>query len=155
MTEYEGLICTKAVGYYQVGDRAKVVDLDPWGNPIFEKQQNPGVGLANWTMYFRKGEQYTPPEPKKIQIETIKAGTLLTISTGEYSDYNVHGVFRVMKDITQDDYDAFRVEDENGFCDVANVLARMATSGYIEDVPSTELHLGSYGELDPKIYHED
>lgn len=153
MTEYEDLICTKAVDCYQVGDRAKIIDLDSWGNPIFDKQINKGVGLANWTLYFRRGEPYTPPEPKKIQIETIKAGTLLTISTGEWSDYNVHGVFRVLKDITQDDYDAFRVEDE--YCDVANVLARMATSGYIEDVPSTELHLGSYGELEPKIYHKD
>ena len=155
MTEYEDLICTKAVGYYQVGDRAKVIDLDPWGNPILEKQPNAGVGLANWTMYFRKGEPYIPPEPKKIQIETIKAGTLLTISTGEYSDYNVHGVFRVLKDITQDDYDAFRVEDGDAYCDISVTLAKMVTSGYIEDVPSTELHLGAYGELDPEIYHKD
>ena len=155
MTEYEDLICTKAVGYYQVGDRAKVIDLDPWGNPIFEKQPNPGVGLANWTMYFMPEPYVAPLKPKKIKIATIKAGTLLTISTGEYSDYHVHGVFRVLKDITQDDYDSFRVEDEDRFSDPSDAIARMAILGYIEDVPSTELHLGSYGELDPEIYHKD
>lgn len=155
MTEYEDWICTKAVDCYQVGDRAKIIDLDSWGNPIFDKQINKDVGLANWTMFFCRGESYIPPVPKKIQIETIKAGTLLTISTGEYSDYNVHGVFRVLKDITQDDYDAFRVEDEDAYCDISVTLAKMMTSGYIEDVPSTELHLGAYGELDPEIYHKD
>lgn len=86
----------------------------------------------------------------KIEINIIKAGTLLTISTGCYSDYSVHGVFRVLKDITQEDYESFRVEDD-GWCDLSEVIAKMATLGYIENVESTELHLGSYGELEPYI----
>lgn len=153
MTKYTGLICIKAIGCYQVGDKAKIIDLDPWNNPILDKQITPGVGVPNWPLYFRRVEPYTPPEPRKIEINTIKAGTLLTISTGCYSDYNVHGVFRVLKDITQEDYESFRVEDDS-YCDLDDVLAKMATLGYIEDVESTELHLGLYGELEPEIYHE-
>lgn len=150
MTEYENLICTRAWGYYQEGDVAKVIGLDAWGNPILEKQSDTGLGVPNWPLYFRRGEVYTPPEPPKIEINTIKAGTLLTISTGAWSDYHVHGVFRVLKDITQDDYEQFRLNDENEY-DLHMCIAKMFRSGYIEDVPSVELHLGDGSDLDPMI----
>lgn len=90
----------------------------------------------------------------KIEIETIKAGMILTISTGDYSCYSVHGVFRALKDITQEDYESFNVAN-TGYFDPSKVLAKMATLGYIEDVESTELHLGGYETLLPEIYERD
>lgn len=88
-------------------------------------------------------------------IETIKSGTLLTVSTGEYSDYSVHGVFRALKDITYEDLREARKAqpgEYDEYCDIKQIIAFLATQGYIEDVPSLELHLGAYGELDPTIY---
>ena len=34
-----------------------------------------------------------------LKMATIPAGSLFTVSTGEYSDYDVKGVFRAVADI--------------------------------------------------------
>jgi hypothetical protein len=71
-------------------------------------------------------------------------GELITISTGCYSDYDVEGVFRVKKS-----FDAVEVlkhweGDRDSYDSCKRFLGYLASQGYIEDVPSRELHLGNY-----------
>jgi len=83
------------------------------------------------------------------KMMTIPKGSLLTITSGVYSDYSVRGVFRALKDI---DGDALRgvwlrnhpeQAEEYRFKE-DDFLAWLAREGYIEDVPSWEFHLSSY-----------
>lgn len=78
-----------------------------------------------------------------------KTGQLLLLSTGEYSDYDIHVVCRVLKNFDsrevslsyngkRDDYDF----DDDAFTHY------LTSNGYIEDVDYQEWHLGSYGTLD-------
>ena len=89
---------------------------------------------------------------QKIEV-VIPAGSLLTVSTGEYSDYGVWGVFRALKDI---DAQALRAQwladhpdqaaryafDDRAF------FAWVCVQGIVEAVPSAEWHLGDYGRAE-------
>lgn len=96
----------------------------------------------------------------------IKAGEVLVIETGEYSDHCFIGPFKVLKDIDQvnvpKEYaDAWKAglvphfyheeshETPDGF---APWLIR---AGYIEDVPNVHnWHVGSYGAFEPENQEE-
>lgn len=87
------------------------------------------------------------------KFETIPAGTLLTISTGCYSDYYVRGVFRACKDIDADalskQWLTLHPEQSDGYrFREDDFLAWLAVSGYLEDVPSWEWHLSNYSRID-------
>lgn len=98
----------------------------------------------------------------------ITAGTLLTLETGEYSDFTYHGPFRVVRDFDQQEViNAFlaawptertRCNSEEGWprydeddapppSAFAPFLTRL---GYIEDLPSVSWHVGSYGRFEAK-----
>lgn len=80
----------------------------------------------------------------------IPAGSLLTISTGEYSDYSVWGVFKALDEI---DADALRSEylalhpDQAGryTFNTTEFVAWVSRKGLLEPVPSFEWHLGTFG----------
>jgi hypothetical protein len=82
------------------------------------------------------------------------------ISSGEYSDYQVYGVFRPLKNFTMrealakflgywltseraksgEDLESTPYPDE--------FIAWLAAEGYIEDIKAQEFHIGSYGSLE-------
>lgn len=81
--------------------------------------------------------------------EPIPAGAIFTVTSGEYSDFGVDGVFRARKEIPaerlRDEYLEGNPErrghhsfDERGF------LAFLVRGGYIDQVESWELYLGGY-----------
>lgn len=89
---------------------------------------------------------------QKIEV-VIPAGSLLTVSTGSYSDYYVWGVFRALKDI---DAQALR---EQWLVDhpeqtapyrfnADEFFAWVAKDGIVEAVPSADWHLGDYGRAE-------
>jgi hypothetical protein len=82
----------------------------------------------------------------------IPAGALFTITTGDYSDYSIHGVFRALREINADalqetwltNHPEQRVhynfrEDE--------FLAWIAREGYMEAVNCFEWHLCDYSSV--------
>lgn len=87
-------------------------------------------------------------EMAKIAV-VIPPGSLLTVSTGCYSNYIVHGVFRALKPV---DADALRSvwltahpdEAEAYSFDEYAFLAWVAAEGYLEALPSFEWHLADY-----------
>jgi len=95
----------------------------------------------------------------KEQITEFKAGELMTISTGEYSDYCVNGLFSVLKDFdAQVQLAAWAAETgremtgdgvysnyQNKQIDYMGWLNR---NGFVEDVTFRELHIGDYGETE-------
>lgn len=84
----------------------------------------------------------------------IKEGTTLSFSTGEYSDYYVSGIVKVLKDIDQKTViDLARAEwtpdNEWSRFDTDDLIGWLNRKGYIEDVPDQfEWHVGSYGQVD-------
>lgn len=79
----------------------------------------------------------------------IKAGTILTLTYGEYSDRDFTGPFTVLRDFDQAEVvEAFIVAsgtDPDHFMKNA-FIAWLATEGYVEDVPNTwDWFIGSYG----------
>lgn len=87
----------------------------------------------------------------------MKAGELLILSHGEYSDYSYSGPFRVLKDFDPKEQadecrEYWRQLPESERCwqegpDSSNYIAFLHARGFIEDVDCTEIHVGSYGRL--------
>lgn len=83
----------------------------------------------------------------------IQSGALLTVTTGEYSDYCVRGVFRALTDIdagkVRGEYLSGRPEqrEANSF-DGDGFLSFIAAKGLIEPVDCFEWHLCDYGNSD-------
>lgn len=87
------------------------------------------------------------------EMMPIPKGSLLYISTGEYSDYCVTGVFRALDDIDpnalRDAYLAEHPEESKPYhFSVMKFLAYVAKRGLLEDIPSFEWHLGDYSCAD-------
>lgn len=86
----------------------------------------------------------------------IKKGELLTIAMGEYSDFTVSGVFRVLENFEpQEVIDAYLEAhpDERGSysANFSEFIGWLATSKRIEGLDSREWHIGSYGTFDTSI----
>jgi hypothetical protein len=82
----------------------------------------------------------------------IPAGSTFTVSTGEYSDYSVHGVFRALKDIDPDKLLAGYLEKhpdeaENYAFNESKFLGEAFRSGLFEHVPSFDWHLCDYSRV--------
>lgn len=87
----------------------------------------------------------------------IGKGDLLTIATGEYSDYSVLGVFRALKQFNPDVEvkrykDSHPTEDGDEYRELSDFVAWLGAEGLVETVPSREWHIGSYGRLEPFVY---
>lgn len=84
-------------------------------------------------------------------MNTIPEGATFTITTGEYSDYCVQGVFKAIYDINPqtllDEYlNANPKQRENYSFDDRQFLAFVSAKGLIEQVECFEWHLCDYGK---------
>lgn len=83
----------------------------------------------------------------------IPAGALLTITTGEYSDYCIKGVFRASRQLNcdalksawlqlhPDQLEAYSFEERE-------FLAWLAAEGWLEPVDCFEWHLSDYRDVE-------
>jgi len=100
----------------------------------------------------------------------FRAGSLLCLTTGEYSDYYIQGHFVALQDIRQTDiaattgvakairyasdkeWDDWGVDEEGPTPPLINLhksfIAAMIRGGFLMDVTCKEMHLGGFGELD-------
>lgn len=96
-------------------------------------------------------------------MKILQVGQMITFAEGEYSDYMVNGLVRV---ITSFDLDSVKTEweKEHAQCTNHNVFKQrdekrlkpnavdflpwMVSKGLVEDVDYLEIHTGSYGESD-------
>jgi len=86
------------------------------------------------------------------QQTVIPAGATFTVSTGEYSDYSVHGVFRALKDIDPqklaDDWLEKHPDEARDFgFNESKFLGEAFRAGLFEHVPSFEWHLCDYSRI--------
>ncbi len=84
------------------------------------------------------------------KMRTIKAGELVMMSAGEYSDYGIHGLFRAKADIDPDTLvaewlAAHPEQNETYRFREHQFLAEVCKRGLLEDVAAVEWHLGDYG----------
>lgn len=91
-------------------------------------------------------------------IIALQPGAVLMLSTGEYSDYSFSGPFRVLKPLT---FNAallaelkadWKPEYEWDKFSCSAVAGRLATLGYVEDMEATEIHVGSYDDVDESAF---
>lgn len=86
---------------------------------------------------------------------TLKAGTLLVIELGEYSDYTYDGPVRVVRDFVKADVvEAYRAappaNDWSGPAEPGEFLAWLIKEGYVEALDDVHSwHVGSYGDFQP------
>lgn len=87
----------------------------------------------------------------------IKAGEILILSHGEYSDYGFDGPFKVIREFDQAELSEEFLKDwrqsgepEWGRPGEFKFIAWLSKAGYIEDLASHNWHIGSY-YFDPVI----
>lgn len=87
--------------------------------------------------------------------QTLTAGSLLMIETGEYSDYSFYGPVRVLRDVTKRELaEKSKVveptEDWRDAAEPSDFLPWLVREGYVEAVDNVvSWHVGSYGEFMP------
>jgi hypothetical protein len=89
-------------------------------------------------------------------MDTIKAGRLLMLDHGEYSDYNVDGFFVVLKDFKPHDelaqYFEANPNQRESYCfERSEFIAFVVAKGYLLAIEYNELYLGSYGSAEFRI----
>ncbi len=90
----------------------------------------------------------------------IPTGALFTVSTGVYSDYTVHGVFRALRDIDtaallQAWLEAHPRQKKSYAFEDSDFLADAYRHGYFEPVVSREWHLEDYGSSDEMYLNDE
>ena len=88
-----------------------------------------------------------------LKMATIPAGSLFTVSTGEYSDYDVKGVFRAVADIDpnalRDEWIAAHMDQADDYCfDYSAFMGDAVRRGLLEAVPCFEWHQCDYSRAD-------
>ena len=85
---------------------------------------------------------------------SYKAGELLILETGEYSDKSWSGPFKVLKDFdireAAAQYKSEFKPDENSYSDEPSPYEFrdwLSKTGLIEDVDCRSVHIGSYGSV--------
>lgn len=89
--------------------------------------------------------------------QVLRAGTLLIVETGEYSDSSWHGPVRMLKDAVKSDLaEQYKVDwkqmDEDDWRTEpypTNFLPWLIKSGWAEAVDVHSWHVGSYGSFEP------
>lgn len=78
-----------------------------------------------------------------------KTGDLLLISHGEYSDYDVRAIVRVVKDLDSREVTlSYQKEIKDDWFDDHAFLAYLVKQGCVEDVDYQEWHTGGYGRIE-------
>ena len=81
-----------------------------------------------------------------------KAGQLVLVSSEAYSDYSIHGFFRVLKDFEIREVVGLWIAETNPKIErygvsISDLMAFIHAKGYLEDVDYSEIWLGGYGTL--------
>jgi hypothetical protein len=92
---------------------------------------------------------------KKIKVMNgdVKAGELFLLSTGEYSDYTVNALVKVLID-----FDAAKaiknyqiespIDEDRSYSDgLDKFIAYLLSHGYVEQIEYREFYLGAYDEF--------
>jgi hypothetical protein len=66
------------------------------------------------------------------RMAIIKAGQIFVLTSGEWSDYRLDGIFRVLKDIDP--------EDKERWPDELSTAAKLVREGFAEELTFTEWH---------------
>ena len=87
------------------------------------------------------------------RMGVIPSGSLLTVTTGEYSDYSVSGVFRALADIDCDSLrdtwiEEFPEQKEPYRFERMAFLAMAVRLKLLEPIDCFEWHLGDYSNID-------
>jgi hypothetical protein len=86
-------------------------------------------------------------------IKTLKVGTIVLVSHGAYSDYTVDCVARVLKPINKTVWAKMKAacgaksEADEFYGDLNFALPWFLDNGYLVELESRGMHLGSYNEL--------
>jgi hypothetical protein len=106
-----------------------------------------------------KAAAHDPTYSRADAAPEIPAGSFFTVTTGEYSDYSVHGVFRALQDIDPralskrylsehpDQAKEYHFEE-------SQFLGWLAREGVIETVDSYEWHLSNYSTIEMTVSNE-
>ena len=93
----------------------------------------------------------------------LKLGQILTFAEGEYSDYMVEGLVKVIKPFdlkqVQNEWEELHTKEDSHSCYVNRTLRRvkeggvaflpyLVHKGLVEDVDYIEIHTGSYGKAE-------
>lgn len=86
------------------------------------------------------------------EYSNVKKGELLLITDGEYSDYSVHGLFRVKKDFnleeSREDFDKeFPTSDKYDFRKYGRFINYLSLKDLVDIVEYKECHLGDHGDF--------
>jgi len=89
-----------------------------------------------------------------MKKKKINKGTVVVFTSGEYSDYEINGVFVAIQDITEEHYAEAASEElkkEKYRQDHYAVLVNLVKMGLLVDVESVEVYLGAYATVYPKL----
>lgn len=87
-----------------------------------------------------------------MATEEYKVGSYVTVECGEYSDFYVLSVVKVLKPITEEvfkemaDFSLNVVSPKYSTYDTSQALSYLISNGFVEEVETTSMHLGSYGD---------
>lgn len=85
-----------------------------------------------------------------------KAGTLLMVDRGEYSDYSVTGFFVVLKDFDPmkelGEYKSSKKISDHFYDNSDKYFGSLISKEYLVDINYANLYLGGYGELESVSY---
>lgn len=88
--------------------------------------------------------------------DICKAGTLLMVDSGEYSDYGVTGFFVVLKDFNPmkelEEYKSSNKIDDYFYDNTDKYFGSLVSKGYLVDINYANLYLGAYGDLESIKY---
>lgn len=89
--------------------------------------------------------------------QTVKAGEILLVTQGQYSDYSCTAIMRAERDFDIAEVKAlylaeFPEQAEEYNAEHEQFVGWLSSCGYATDVPHRELHAGSYGNLEPKLF---
>ena len=93
-----------------------------------------------------------------VNKSIAKAGTLMSVESGCFSDYQVVGFFVVLRDFTPadelDDYISTRPDQKETYCfRESEFLAFLLAKGLLLEIEYSKLHLGDYSRINEVEYY--
>jgi hypothetical protein len=92
--------------------------------------------------------------------DKYKAGALILVTEGQYSDQSTHGLFRALRDFTAKEAVAEFLKanpqktGRYGFT-LDAITPSLVANGYVEELDYSELWLGGYSTINPEIAPSD
>ncbi len=80
---------------------------------------------------------------------TAKAGSLLLVDSGSYSDYSVIGFFVTLRDFCpQDELNEYLMQEPSDYFDGDKFLAFLLAKGLLLEIEHGNLYLGEYSSAE-------